>query len=95
MAYQPLENLLPKAGYSVYKLILLAANRATELAEGKPKLVEKTSSEKTATIALDEILAGRVVLREVADRFKPIAPAKQKSETKKDQGQEEQKEVGV
>ncbi|OGX05743.1 MAG: DNA-directed RNA polymerase subunit omega [Omnitrophica WOR_2 bacterium GWA2_47_8] len=95
MGYQPLEHLLPKANYSVYKLILLAANRATELAEGKTRLIEKASSEKTATIALEEILAGRVVLKDVADKFKPAASGKQKAPSKKDENQEEQKEVGV
>ena len=93
MGYQPLENLLPKADNSVYKLILLASNRATELAEGKPKLIEHPSSEKTATIALDEILAGKVVLKEVADKFKPVASGKKA--VKKDEILEEQKEVGV
>ena len=32
MAYQPLEELLPKASMSVYRLVRLASMRATELA---------------------------------------------------------------
>ena len=64
MAYQPVEKLLLNSGNSIYKLIRLAANRAMELAEGKPRLLEKTSSEKTATIALEEILAGKVKLKD-------------------------------
>ena len=40
MGYQPLEDLLPKANYSIYKLVRLASIRATELAEGKPRLIE-------------------------------------------------------
>ncbi|OGX27203.1 MAG: DNA-directed RNA polymerase subunit omega [Omnitrophica WOR_2 bacterium RIFCSPHIGHO2_01_FULL_48_9] len=64
MSYQPVEKLLVNSGNSVYKLIRLAANRAMELAEGKPRLIEKTSSEKTATIALEEILAGKVKLKD-------------------------------
>lgn len=64
MAYQPVEKLLLNSGNSIYKLIRLAANRAMELAEGKPRLIEKSSSEKTATIALEEILAGKVKLKE-------------------------------
>ena len=67
MAYQPVEKLLVNSGNSIYKLIRLAANRAMELAEGKPRLLEKTSSEKTATIALEEILAGRVKLKITAN----------------------------
>ena len=62
MGYQPIEKLLPQAKGSVYKLILLASQRALELTEGAPKLVEYPSSSKPATIALEEILAGKVVL---------------------------------
>jgi len=69
MVYQPVEELLPKAGNSIYKLIRLAATRAMELADGKPKLLEKVSSEKVTTIALEEIRAGRVVVKEVAGQF--------------------------
>lgn len=60
MSYQPLEQMLPKTKYSIYKLIRLAAIRATELAEGKPRLLEKPSSQKVATIALEEIREGLV-----------------------------------
>lgn len=63
MSYQPLEYLLPKAGNSVYKLIRLAANRAMELADGKPRLVQKILSDKVTTIALEEIRQGKVVLK--------------------------------
>jgi len=68
MAYKPLEYLLPRSGYSVYKLVRMASQRATELAEGKPRLIENPTTEKMATIALDEILAGKVELREVAEK---------------------------
>ena len=67
MGYQPLEKLLPRSGNSVYKLVRLAAKRATELAEGKPRLVEALPEAKIATIALEEILSGKVVSKEVAD----------------------------
>lgn len=72
MVYQPLEELLPKSGFSVYKLIRMASNRAMELADGKPKLIEKSSSEKLATIALEEIRAAKVVLKDVAGDFVEI-----------------------
>ena len=78
MGYPPLEDLLPKANFSIYRLVRMAASRATELADGALKLIETTPEEKTATIALEEIKAGKVVLTEVADQFKP-APASEKS----------------
>jgi len=62
MAYQAQEKLLPQANQSIYKLILMASQRALELAEGAPKLIEYPSSEKPATIALEEIAAGKVAL---------------------------------
>lgn len=71
MGYPPIEELLPKSGYSIYKLVRMAANRAMELADGKPKLIETPSSDKAPTVALEEIRAGKVVLREVADQFEP------------------------
>lgn len=71
MGYQPLEDLLPKTGYSIYKLVRMAANRAIELSDGKKRLVEVPNVEKTTTIALEEIRAGKIVLKELADKFKP------------------------
>ncbi|MDP2652436.1 MAG: DNA-directed RNA polymerase subunit omega [Candidatus Omnitrophota bacterium] len=79
MGYQPLERLLPKTGYSIYRLVRLAANRAMELADGQPKLVENVSSEKVTTIALEEIMQGKVVLKDVADKFKPEKTKKAES----------------
>jgi len=61
MAYQPLEELLPKASMSVYRLVRLASMRATELATTGVKLVQAPAEQKLATTALDEIRAGRVV----------------------------------
>ena len=63
MAYQPLERLLPRARGSIYRLVLLASKRATELAEGMPKLIERPATIKTTTLALDEVLEARVVLK--------------------------------
>jgi len=62
MSYQPLEKLLPQSKNSIYKLILMAAQRSLELAEGSPKLIEYPSSDKPATIALEEIAAAKVEL---------------------------------
>ena len=55
MGYPPIEELLPKSGFSVYKLVRMAANRAMELADGKPRLIEAPSSDKAPTVALEEI----------------------------------------
>ncbi len=66
MRRQSIENLLPRAGGSVYKLVRMAANRALEISEGKPALV-KAGTDKPTTIALEEILQGKVESKEVAD----------------------------
>ena len=68
MAYQPLEELLPRSGYSIYKLVRLASLRATELADGKPPLIASHGAEKTATIALEEIRSGKVELKGIAEQ---------------------------
>ena len=70
MGYQPLEKLLPRSGNSIYKLVRLASHRATELAEGKPKLIESPLETKATTIALEEILQGRVVAKEAVNHIK-------------------------
>lgn len=80
MAYQPLENLLDKTGGSVYKLVRLASKRASELADNKPNLIDAPSSQKLATIALREISAGKVVLKDVADQFKPVGEKSKRSQ---------------
>ncbi|MDP8265330.1 MAG: DNA-directed RNA polymerase subunit omega [Candidatus Aceula meridiana] len=80
MAYQPLEKLLPKAANSIYRLVLLAAKRATELAEGMPSLVERPSNVKTTTLALDEILEGKVVLKGCESQGNPGKPEEAKAE---------------
>lgn len=69
MAYQPLEKLLPRAKSSIYRLVLLGAKRATELAEGLPKLIERPSTIKTTTLALEEIIEGKVVLKGCEDQI--------------------------
>ena len=78
MGYQPLEDLLPKAGNSIYRLVRLASNRALELADGRKKLVELPAIEKTTTVALEEIKEAKVVLKQVAEQFKPKETEKKK-----------------
>ena len=71
MGHPPIEKMLPKTEYSVYKLVRLAARRAGELATGRRPLVPTDIKTKTATIALEEIQSGMVVMKEVADQFPP------------------------
>ena len=63
MDYIPIEQLLDKTGNSMYKLVILAAKRTLEIAEGQPRLVENNSSLKPSNIALQEIVQGKVKLR--------------------------------
>ena len=60
MIYVPLERLLDKSDNSIYKLVILTAKRALEIAEGQPKLVAAASSTKPSTVALYEIAEGKV-----------------------------------
>jgi DNA-directed RNA polymerase omega subunit len=60
MVYVPLENMLDKSDFSVFKLVILASKRALEIAEGQPKLVEADASVKPSTVAMKEIAAGKV-----------------------------------
>ena len=75
MAYQPIEELLPRAGGSVYRLVRMAAKRALELSDGKPCLIDKPSSDKFTTMALEEIRKGKVMCKDTTD----ILPVEEKS----------------
>jgi len=81
MGYQPLEDLLPKSGFSNYKLIRMAAIRALELGNGRKSMVDAPMNQKLATTALEEILSGKLCLSSVADQFDPanIKAAKKKN----------------
>lgn len=61
----PLEKLL-KNVTSHYRLVLIAAQRANELAGGAPPRVA-TKSKKVAVQALEEIAAGKVHCEEKKD----------------------------
>ncbi|MBL7081072.1 MAG: DNA-directed RNA polymerase subunit omega [Candidatus Omnitrophica bacterium] len=63
MPYVPLETLLDKTNNSVYKLVVVAAKRSLEIAEGQPSLIQVDKSLKPGTIALKEIAAGKVRLK--------------------------------
>lgn len=75
----PIEDLLPKAGDSIYRLVRIASNRAMELAEGKPPLIDKPSTKKETTTALEEIYQGRIVFKDgKVHRVLPEAKTKDK-----------------
>jgi len=65
MAYIERESLLDKSCGSIYKLVILASQRALEIAEGQPKLVEAAASIKPSTVALMEIAAGKISCRKL------------------------------
>ena len=88
MAYQPLEKLLPKAGNSIYKLVLLGARRSTEIAEGMPRLIERPLEIKTTTLALDEILEGKVVLKGCEDQGSPPEESEAGAENQEEAAEE-------
>jgi len=60
MPYVEVENLVEKCGGSVYKMVITAAKRALEIAEGQPKLTDASPSIKPSTIALYEIDSGKI-----------------------------------
>jgi DNA-directed RNA polymerase subunit omega len=84
MAQVQIEDLLKRCG-SVYRLVILAAKRAKEIADGAPALVE-TQQRKVTSVALEEILEGRVLYKveELDARAgKKVRGAKAKEEKKK------------
>lgn len=68
MEYQTIEDMLDQANGSVYSLVRLAALRALELADGKPTLIDNPETDKVTSIAFKEIIAGRVELKEAAEK---------------------------
>ena len=58
----PIDMLLKKTG-SIYKLVILAVRRAIELGEGAARLVDAPLDAKPTTVALKEILEGKVSIK--------------------------------
>ena len=58
MSYMPVEKIF-KESNSIYKTTIIAARRAVELNNGAKKLIN-TNTSKFSTIALEEIIAGKV-----------------------------------
>lgn len=67
MSDLPIEELLPRANYSMYALVTMAAARALELSDGRRCLAENVSSEKLTTMALEEIFQGKIETKEAFD----------------------------
>ena len=58
----PIDKLIDKTK-SIYKLSMLTALRAAELCDGAAKLVETRSDAKPVSIALQEILEGKITFK--------------------------------
>ena len=71
MADLPIEELLPKAGYSMYKLVSMAAKRALELSDGRRCLAENSTTEKFTTMALEEIFQGKIEVKGASNKPTP------------------------
>ncbi len=57
------EKLLDKSQNSIYKLVVMAAKRALEIADGQSKLIDIPASVKPSTVALYEIMAGKIGIK--------------------------------
>ena len=71
MPYIPLEKLVTDKNPSVFKLCLIATERANELAAGAQPLV-KSESKKVAVIALEEIAAGKISYKLIKNKTKKL-----------------------
>ncbi|MSR77343.1 MAG: DNA-directed RNA polymerase subunit omega [Candidatus Omnitrophica bacterium] len=69
MAYVPFEKLIKGDKTSVFKIVLAAAARANELAQGAQPLIQ-CESKKVSTIALQEIAEGKVSYDEIKSKGK-------------------------
>ena len=84
MAQVAIEELLKQCN-SVYKLVLLAAKRAKEISEGSPALVD-TAHRKVTSVALDEILHGRVLYKSDGEEAQAHKSRRGKKDEKKKRG---------
>ncbi len=84
MADLPMEDLLPRANHSIYKLVRMAALRALELSDGNRCLAENSTTEKFTTMALEEISQGKIRMK-VATDGKAIKEEKPESSQEEDQ----------
>ena len=80
----PIEDLLPRANYSLYQLVSMASARALELSDCKRCLIKNPSSEKLTTIALEEIAEGKIESKETADLRKLKGEAEKADEVQEE-----------
>ena len=62
------EELLDKADFSIYKLVMLVTKRALEIAEGSPKLIETSLDDKPISVAMNEIAEGKVKYKKTKEK---------------------------
>ena len=72
-AYNPagvycVQDLLNQSGGGLFSLVRIAMTRSSELASGKPSLLENPSTNKIITTAFEEIANGRIVLKKKAEK---------------------------
>ena len=84
MAQVAIEELLRQCN-SVYKLVLLAAKRAKEVSEGSPALID-THHRKVTSVALEEILQGRVLYKVEGEEGRATKGRRSKKDDKKKRG---------
>ena len=84
MAQVAIEELLRQCN-SVYKLVLLAAKRAKEVSEGSPTLID-THHRKVTSVALEEILQGRVLYKVEGEEGRTTKGRRSKKDDKKKRG---------
>ena len=84
MTKTPIEELLKQCA-SIYKLVVVSAKRAKELADGSPKIVE-TSSKKITTVALEEICQGKVIYNDPERQQSQSAGTKSRKRATKEAG---------
>ena len=58
MKYVPLETLLAQSKGSLYRLVILVARRARQIAGGEKALIDKPNPDKPLRTALEEIRRG-------------------------------------
>ncbi len=64
MSYVPLEKMIDKTDFNMYRLVVLAAKRAVALEEGAANLINADSHLKKTTVALLEIAEGKIKVKE-------------------------------
>jgi DNA-directed RNA polymerase omega subunit len=65
VSYVPLEKCLDNSGGSIYKLTVMVAKRAQELAEGAKPLVESGPEAKPIRLAMREVFEGQLKVEQV------------------------------